>query len=58
MLLQAIVAIKIEISQFVVKCKLRQIKDNRDLLGVGHPLKASAKNAIGEAMFAAAAVKA
>lgn len=57
-MLKMIVGIEIEITGLVGKSKLSQNKEVRDILGAGHALKAHGKDAIGDAILAAAAVKA
>ncbi|WP_406625229.1 FMN-binding negative transcriptional regulator [Acidovorax sp. SDU_ACID1] len=58
MMLKAIVGIEIEVTRWVGKAKLSQNKEVRDIQSAGEALKAKDEHLIGDAMVAAAAVKA
>jgi len=58
MMLKAIVGIEIEVTRLVGKTKLSQNKEVRDIEGAGNALNAKGECLIGDAMLAAAAIKA
>jgi transcriptional regulator len=58
MMLKAIVGIEIEVTRLVGKFKLAQNKEVRDMLSAGQNLKLQGDDLIGDAMVAAAGVKA